>query len=57
MKAKLYSLTLSHPARAARLMLEPKGIDRPCAELAMRLFPSYPSPIPLRLPPAWLPAR
>ena len=37
--------------------LEPVLEDRPCAELAMRLFPSYPSPIPLRLPPAWLPAR
>jgi len=29
---------------------------RPAAALATRLFPEYPGPIPLRLPPAWLPA-
>ena len=28
---------------------------RASAELAVRLFPSYPEPIPLRLPAAWLP--
>ncbi|MGH2925270.1 MAG: glutathione S-transferase family protein [Solirubrobacterales bacterium] len=30
--------------------LEPRVADRPCAELAMRLFAAYPSPIPWRLP-------
>jgi glutathione S-transferase len=35
--------------------LEPMLQHRPSAELAMRLFASYPGPIPLRLPPAWLP--
>jgi len=29
---------------------------RPSAELAMRLFAAYPDPVPLRLPPDWLPA-
>ena len=28
---------------------------RPCAELAMRLLPDYPGPIPSYLPPDWLP--
>ncbi len=36
--------------------LRPMLEDRPSAELATRLFPSYPDPIPLRLPEAWLPA-
>jgi glutathione S-transferase len=36
--------------------LRPMLADRPAAELATRLFPSYPEPIPLRLPPAWLPS-
>jgi glutathione S-transferase len=31
--------------------------DRPSAELAARLFPDYPGPIPLRLPGPWLPGR
>jgi glutathione S-transferase len=35
--------------------LEPVVAGRPCAELARRLFPSYPEPIPLRLPAAWIP--
>ena len=30
--------------------------DRPSAELATRLFPDYPEPIPLRLPAGWIPA-
>ena len=30
--------------------------DRPSAELAARLFPDYPEPIPLRLPAGWIPA-
>jgi glutathione S-transferase len=34
--------------------LRPMVEDRLSAELAMRLFPSYPAPIPLRLPAAWL---
>jgi glutathione S-transferase len=37
--------------------LRPMLADRPAAELATRLFPSYPEPIPLRLPPAWIPGR
>ena len=37
--------------------LRPMLEDRPSAALATRLFPSYPGPIPLRLPEAWLPAR
>ncbi len=35
--------------------LEPLIDGRPCAELALRLFSEYPSPIPVRLPSAWLP--
>jgi glutathione S-transferase len=35
--------------------LQPLLGERPCGELALRLFPDYPSPIPLRLPPGWLP--
>jgi glutathione S-transferase len=35
--------------------LRPMLSDRPSAELAAQIFPSYPEPIPLRLPPAWLP--
>jgi glutathione S-transferase len=35
--------------------LQPLLEGRASAELAMRLFPSYPEPIPLRLPVAWLP--
>jgi glutathione S-transferase len=35
--------------------LQPLLEDRASAELATRLFPSYPEPIPLRLPVAWLP--
>jgi glutathione S-transferase len=34
-----------------RAMLE----GRACADLAMRLFADYASPVPVRLPPAWLP--
>jgi glutathione S-transferase len=30
--------------------------DRPSAELAARLFPDYPEPIPLHLPAGWIPA-
>jgi glutathione S-transferase len=36
--------------------LQPMLGDRPSAELAIRLFPAYPGPIPLHLPEAWLPA-
>jgi glutathione S-transferase len=36
--------------------LEPVLAGRASAELATRLFPDYPGPIPLRLPHAWLPA-
>jgi glutathione S-transferase len=36
--------------------LEPLVADRPCADLAARLFPKYPDPIPLRLPAGWIPA-
>jgi glutathione S-transferase len=35
--------------------LEPLIVGRPCAGLALRLFADYPSPIPVRLPSAWLP--
>jgi glutathione S-transferase len=34
--------------------LRPAVDGRPCAELARRLFPDYPGPIPLRLEPEWL---
>jgi glutathione S-transferase len=37
--------------------LRPMLRERPSAELARRLFPDYPEPIPLRLPEAWLPVR
>jgi glutathione S-transferase len=37
--AKLYSLALSHPAHAARLMLERKGIDHEVADLLPGLHP------------------
>ena len=33
MPAKLYSLDLSHPSQAARLMLERKGIEHEIKEL------------------------
>jgi glutathione S-transferase len=33
MKAKLYWLTLSHPSRAVRSMLELKGVDHEAVEL------------------------
>jgi glutathione S-transferase len=33
--------------------LRPAVDGRPCAQLARRLFPEYPGPIPLRLAPAW----
>jgi glutathione S-transferase len=36
--------------------LQPTLRDRPSAELATRLFPDYPEPIPLRLPAGWIPA-
>jgi glutathione S-transferase len=36
--------------------LQPALAGRPCAELAERLFPSYPGPIPLPLPAGWAPA-
>jgi glutathione S-transferase len=36
--------------------LEPAVANRPCADLAMRLFAGYPSPIPLRLPAGASPA-
>lgn len=36
--------------------LQPLIEGRPGAELALRLFGEYPSPIPVRLPFAWLPA-
>jgi glutathione S-transferase len=36
--------------------LRPMLEGRPSSELAMRLFPSYPEPIPIPLPSAWLPA-
>jgi len=36
--------------------LRPALEGRPCAELAQRLFPRYPGPVPLRLPAEWLPA-
>ena len=39
MKAKLYSLTLSHPSRAARLMLELKGIDHEVVEEVLQPIP------------------
>lgn len=35
--------------------VEPMVRDRPCAQLALRLFADYPGPIPLRLPSDWLP--
>ena len=60
MPAKLYALSLSYPSQAARLMLEHKGIafedlrdrveGRPAGELAMRLLPGFPGPIPPALP-------
>jgi glutathione S-transferase len=36
--------------------LESVVAGRPCAELAVRLFPRYPEPIPLPLPASWIPA-
>lgn len=36
--------------------LEPAVANHPCAELALRLFPDYPSPIPWRLPAGTRPA-
>ena len=39
MKAKLYALKLSHPAHAARLMLERKGIDHEVVNLLPGLHP------------------
>jgi glutathione S-transferase len=39
MKAKLYALKLSHPAHAARLMLEHKGIDHEVVHLLPGLHP------------------
>jgi hypothetical protein len=52
MPAKLYTLSLSHPSQAACLMLERKGIEhgRPAGDLAMRLLPDFPEPIPRALP-------
>jgi glutathione S-transferase len=38
-KAKLYSLLLSHPARAARLMLELKGVDHEAVDLVPGMHP------------------
>jgi glutathione S-transferase len=35
--------------------LRPYAEGRPCAELATRLLPDYPGPIPSFLPPDWLP--
>ena len=39
MTAKLYSLSLSHPARASRLMLEFKGIDHEVVDLLPGMHP------------------
>ena len=39
MTAKLYSLSLSHPARASRLMLELKGIDHEVVDLLPGMHP------------------
>jgi glutathione S-transferase len=38
-RAKLYSLSLSHPARAARLMLELEGVDHDVVDLLPGLHP------------------
>jgi glutathione S-transferase len=35
--------------------VRPVVAGRPCAELAMRIFADYPSPVPVRLPPTWIP--
>ena len=39
MTAKLYSMSLSHPSQAARLMLEHKGIEHRVVDLLPRLHP------------------
>jgi glutathione S-transferase len=39
MRAKLYSLSLSHPSHAARLMLERKGIDHDVHDLLPGMHP------------------
>jgi glutathione S-transferase len=39
MKAKLYSLATSHPAQAARVMLERKGIDHEVVDLLPGMHP------------------
>jgi glutathione S-transferase len=39
MRAKLYSLSLSHPSQAARLMLEHKGIEHEVADLLPGFHP------------------
>jgi glutathione S-transferase len=36
--------------------LSPMIADRPAADLAMRILPTYPATIPPVLPPEWLPA-
>lgn len=36
--------------------VRPLLAERPAAELAERLFPRFPGPIPLRIPAAWIPA-
>jgi hypothetical protein len=51
--ATLYGLALSHPALAARAMLE-RNERRPAAAAARRLFPTYPEPVPPVLPPEWV---
>jgi glutathione S-transferase len=40
MKAKLYSLSLSHPGKAAQLMLERKGIETEVVDLTPGLHPA-----------------
>ena len=39
MRAKLYSLSLSHPSQAARLMLERKGIEHEVVDTAPGMHP------------------
>jgi hypothetical protein len=60
--AKLYGIPLSHPVIGTRLMLlafpqtAPLAEGRPIADIARRLVPEYPGPIPPALPREWLPA-